>query len=228
MKGQKNSVFAIFQKPPEDVFKWLTVFNTIAIIFLSIFIAFSYFSGRNGNGRPSDDSDSAGRKIDMKPVVDGARYTGADKPKVSIVVFNSFTCGFCRKASPVLNRVLQKYPDKVRLVYRHFIRNEMDIVAANAVECAGEQNKFWQMHDQIFEDNSNEFNFNRYAQNLSMDVSQFKKCLTENKFTNKIRNDSEMGQQLGIQGTPTFIINGNLVVGYRPFEVFDAMVKEAL
>ncbi|MDH4263099.1 MAG: DsbA family protein [Spirochaetia bacterium] len=221
----KSNESGVSSKPKVDIFKWLTIFNTVGVLLLGVFLGYSYLF----NGNKQRDPQPRVAHVDMAPLLEGAQYTGATiNPKVNIVIFNSFTCGFCRKSSPVLNQVLHKYPDKVRLVYRHFIRNEVDLAAANAVECAGEQNKFWEMHDEIFGDNANEFNYKRYAQKIKINVDQFNKCVASNKYTNKARSDSEMGQQLGVQGTPTFVVNGDIIVGYRPFEAFDAMVKKAL
>jgi len=209
-----------------DIFKWLTIFNTVAVFSIIAFLGYMFFISRKA---PSADAQQAqAKQIDMGQLTQGAPFSGPENAKVSIVMFNSFTCGFCKKVSPVLNQVLQKYPDKVRLVYRHFIRNEVDLAAANATECAGEQNKFWQMHDQIFAENGGEFNYKLYARNIGINLAQFDACVASNKYSQKARSDSEMGQYLGVQGTPTFVINGELVVGYRPFEAFDAVVKQSL
>jgi protein-disulfide isomerase len=227
-ESKNNREPQVLPKSKKDIIKWLTIFNSAAILVIVAFLGYMYFFMTPRN-QPSRDSDQARvNHVDMGPILEGATYTGALNPKVNIVIFNSFTCGYCRKSSPVLNQVLKKYPDKVRLVYRHFIRNEVDLAAANAAECAGEQNKFWQMHDQIFGDSTNEFNYKLYAQNIGINVDQFNKCQASNKYTNKARADSEMGQQLGVQGTPTFVINGEVLVGYRPFEAFDALVKKDL
>ena len=208
--------------------KWLTIFNTVAVLSIIVFIGYIYFSmvaGRNP-GRQGDQAKA--KHVDMTPLLSGAQSMGAQNPKVNIVVFNSFTCGFCKKSSEVLHQLVQKYPDKVRVVYRHFNRNEVDVVAANAVECAGDQHKFWQMYDQIFSDHSNSFNYKSYAKNIGIHSDQFDKCMTSNKYVSKTKSDSEMGHTLGVQGTPTFVINGEVVVGYRPFETFESMIKKSL
>lgn len=220
--GNKNS------EKTSNLLKWLTIFNTLSVLIIGAFIGYVYFFMVAPAKRGNNADQAKVQHVDMAPLLIGAPAIGSKNPKVDIVVFNSFTCGFCRKVNPVLQQLLKKYPDKVRVVYRHFIRNETDIVAANAVECAGEQNKFWQMQDQIFGDNANEFNFKRYAQNAGLNVDQFNKCLVSAKYTSKANNDSEMGRTLGVQGTPTFVINGDVMVGYRPFESFESIIKKSL
>ncbi|MDH4200156.1 MAG: DsbA family protein [Spirochaetia bacterium] len=127
-----------------------------------------------------------------------------------------------------MHQVLQKYPDNVRLVYRHFSRNEVDEKAGMAAECAGDQNKFWQMYDAIYSDDEGTFDYLAYAKKAGVNVGIFNQCIASNKYQSKVDRDTEMGRTLGIQGTPTFIVNGEMIVGYRPYSFFESMVKKSI
>ena len=207
-----------------DLIKWLTIFNTVGILVIGSIMGYVYLSLRPSKAQEPQ----VVKDIDMRPLVEATQYKGANDPKVNIVIFNSFTCGFCKKSREVIHQVLQKHPDKVRLVYRHFSRNEMDEKAGMAAECAGDQNKFWQMYDTIYSDDESSFNFQAYAQKIGVNVAQFNQCLNSNKYLNKVSADTEMGRTLGVQGTPTFVVNGEMMVGFRPLQSFETAIKKYL
>ena len=102
--------------------------------------------------------------------------------------------------------------------------------AANASECAGEQGKFWEMHDKIFENNRalEDANLEANAQAIGLDVGRWKKCYTANKFQAKIQNDQRTAVSLGARGTPAFFINGRFLSGAQPLPAFQALVDEEL
>ena len=208
-----------------NLIKWLTIFNTVAILAIGAMVGYNTFSDKKP-AQPNRPQPPMAKNINMAPLIQGAQTMGSDKARVNIVVFNSFTCGFCKKSKDVLHTVVNKYPDKVRLVYRHFNRNEVDIKAGVAAECAGEQNKFWQMYDEIFAGETGNQNFTGYAQKIGLNAGQFNQCLNSGKYEAKINADTEMGRKLGINGTPSFVINGEMTVGYRPIDVFESAVKK--
>ena len=101
---------------------------------------------------------------------------------------------------------------------------------ANASMCAGEQGKFWEMHDAIFENNRalEDTNLQSYATKIGLDGAKFKACYSANKFKDQIIGDQQTANKLGARGTPAFFINGRYISGAQPFPAFDALVREEL
>lgn len=101
-----------------------------------------------------------------------------------------------------------------------------------AVECAGEQGKFWEYHDMLFA-NQGGLAFTRskleqYARELGLKAASFKLCLTTEKYRKKVEGETTVAASLGARGTPTFFVNGRLMVGAQPFNVFQNVINEEL
>ena len=119
------------------------------------------------------------------------------------------------------------YKKNLKIVYKHFNRGPADMKSAVAVECAGEQNKFWDMYNNIFE-YSRQMQMNAIAKKIGLNMIQFQRCTKSGKYENKIQADTEKGSELGIRGTPSFIINKKLVVGALPYETMEKYIKDAI
>ena len=102
--------------------------------------------------------------------------------------------------------------------------------AANAVECAGEQGKFWEMHDKIFENNRalEDAQLESYAKAVGADVGRWKSCFSTNKYKAKIELDQRTSVSLGARGTPAFFVNGRFLSGAQPQPAFEALIDEEL
>lgn len=127
-------------------------------------------------------------------------------------------------------------PGKVRFVYRHLIgQGAPSLRAAEAAECAREQEKFWPYHDLLFERSGplafTDGRFKEYALELGLDRKAFDTCLASGRHRDRILQETEVGRYLGATGTPTFLINGQRLIGAHPFETFkrvlDGMLAEA-
>lgn len=163
-----------------------------------------------------------------------APYLGNKNAKVTIVEFSDFQCPFCKKGSDVMNQVKKKYGDKVKIVFKHFplpfhINAKK---AAEAAMCSFEQSndKFWKMHDRFFDDQSklNISEIKATAKEIGLDVKKFNDCLDSGKYASHVEKDLEYGKQIGVKSTPTFFVNGKMVNGAHPIDVFDEIIKEAL
>ena len=159
----------------------------------------------------------------------------ADAP-LTIIEFSDFQCSFCRRFwRDTLPKIEEGYirTGKIRFVYRHLaILGPMSAQAAEAAECAHEQGKFWPYHDRLFE-RAGPFAFTvarlkGYARELGLEGDAFDRCLDAGKHRVKVRNETMVGQFLGATGTPTFLINGQLLIGAHPFEVFARAIDEEL
>lgn len=156
------------------------------------------------------------------PDVEGGHVKGAEDGSIVIVEYSSFTCGFCNAARETVAKILDNYDD-VSFYYKHFDRGGPDSVAAQATECAGDQDKFWEMHDKIFDDGASG-DMSKYAEELGLDVDIFDECMDSEKYAAKVQADTEEGIAYGIQGTPGFIVGGILVRGAQPYENFAAVL----
>jgi protein-disulfide isomerase len=166
-------------------------------------------------------------------VTSGAPVLGASTAPVTIVEFSDFHCPFCRRIQPVLDEVRAKYRDKVKIVFRDFPLDSLHpeaSAAAEAARCATEQGKFWEFHDKLFKNDPDvsQATLGRFAREVGMDVTAFEACRTAGKYKASIQASLQEGGKLGITGTPTFFINGRILVGAQPVEAFSRMIDEEL
>jgi protein-disulfide isomerase len=145
---------------------------------------------------------------------------GKASAPVTMVLFSDFQCPFCARATPAVSEIESSYPNDVRIVWKHFPLpfhpNAMPAaLAAEAARLQGGAPKFWAMHDKLFANQQalSEATYERYAGELGLDVARFKRDLGDPKLRTRVEEDAKLAQQLGVNGTPTFIVNGERVVG---------------
>ena len=144
--------------------------------------------------------------------MEGAFSQGPKDAKYAIVEFSDFQCPFCgRYANQTYSQLINDYvkSGKVRYAFRNFPLESIHsqaLKAAEAAQCAGEQGKFWEMHDRLFKNQQSleEKEYAGHATVLSLDVPKFQKCLEAGQYTAKIKKDADDGTKLGVKGTPTF------------------------
>jgi protein-disulfide isomerase len=158
-------------------------------------------------------------------------FKGPEDAPVTIVAFSDYQCPFCSRAETTVQQVLQKYGDKVRLVVRDFPLSfhQNAETASMGAACAGEKGKFWEMHGAMFANQAklSATDLVDTAGGLGLDKDEFKACIDSGKYRAKIRKDMEDGQKYGVTGTPTFFINGIMLVGARgPEEFYDVIDRE--
>lgn len=107
--------------------------------------------------------------------------------------------------------------------------------AAEASECAAEQDAFWEYHDILFENHSgenqgafNKDNLKGFAAELGLDTALFDECLDSGRYTETIQADTNLARQIGATSTPAFLINGQPVLGAQPFDVFQQVIDQML
>jgi protein-disulfide isomerase len=147
------------------------------------------------------------------PVGDRDHVRGAAAAPVTLVEYGDYECPFCRAAQASLDQVLQIADGGVRLVYRHFPLTQIhprSQQAAEAAEAAGAQGRFWEMHDLLFEhqDRLGIRDLLGYAAALGLDVSEFAGALESHVHAPRVREDFLSGVRSGVNGTPTFFVNG--------------------
>lgn len=157
---------------------------------------------------------------------------GPENAPVTIVEFSDFECPFCQRGASTLDKVVEKYGDKVRVVFRHFPLSFHPNAqkAAEAAMCAHDEGKFWQMHDLLFANQRalDEASLKGYAKQLGLDEAKFAACLQSGEKASIVTSDMAAGQKVGVTGTPAFFINGIELTGAQPLEEFEAIIDREL
>lgn len=147
------------------------------------------------------------------PVGEHDQQTGKPDTKTTIVEYGDYQCPHCGHAHPLIKRLLKEHGDRFRFVFRNFPLQEIHpaaYMAALAAEAAGRQGKFWEMHDMIFENQQNlhGHSFLDFAEALQLNMPQFAADWKSEAISAKVENDFESGIRSGVNGTPTFFLNG--------------------
>jgi predicted DsbA family dithiol-disulfide isomerase len=161
-----------------------------------------------------------------------APVRGNPKAPVTVVEFSDFQCPYCVRARPTVARVREAYGDSIRWVFRHF---PLDFhaqaeKAGEAAACAGEQGKFWEMHDLLWKSTAKlqVGDLKAHAAALGLDTSKFDQCLDSGKVAGLVEADAEAGRSYGVSGTPAFFVNGRPLVGAQPFDAFAQVIDDEL
>jgi protein-disulfide isomerase len=157
---------------------------------------------------------------------------------VTLVEYLDFECEACGAYFPVVQELAKAYPNDLKIVTRYFPlpnhRNSM--TAALAVEAAGRQGKYWEMHDLLFTEQKNWGEkpaptpavFEKYAEQLGLNMEQFKKDVALPEVKARVQRDFDAGEKLGNTGTPTFYLNGKKIPNPNGLEAFKALIDAEL
>jgi protein-disulfide isomerase len=138
---------------------------------------------------------------------------GPPDAAVTLVEYGDYECPYCGAAYPVIKEVQSRMGDRLRFVFRNFpitTSHPHAEQAAEAAEAAGAQGRFWEMHDLLFENQKRlgDEDLRAYAERIGLDPEHFEKELTEHAHAARVREDFMGGVRSGVNGTPTFFING--------------------
>lgn len=182
-------------------------------------------------------------KIDFSKLV--LSFAGEDGKKdapVTIVEFSDYQCPFCRRAFvDSLKQVRKDYVEtgKVRILFRDFPLSfhPMAQVAAESARCAGDQKKYFPMHDKMFDEQEKQgqgtvqftiADLKKWAKEIDLNEQQFNTCLDTGKYKTAVQDDFNAGAAAGVSGTPSFFINGQQLVGAQPYAAFKAIIDGEL
>lgn len=180
----------------------------------------------------------AGVKVMLEP----PRYTvptlasdpvrGNPAAPVTIVEFSDYQCPFCARVNPTLDRIRQTYGERVKIVFKDYpLPNHPQAPkAAEAARCAGDQNKYWEMHDAMFANQRalEEPTLKQHARALGLDSAAFDRCLDSGKHAAAVQAGLDLGNKMGVNSTPSLYVNGRAVIGAMPFDVFKQVIDEEL
>jgi len=257
-ESKKNENMSI----KKSVFKILVI-SIIVSSLIAVFFAGSYASLKSEQVTKSELNEAIAKieakmsnqqklnQPDTQPIkisTDDDPIRGNKDAPVTIVEFSDFQCPFCaRFHTQTLPLILEQYINtgKVKLVYRDFpLQNSHPnaMAAAVAAECAHEQDKYWEYHDTLFENQGvwNKANststisiFENFATELELNQEQFNTCLNSGKYVSEINNDLRDGRDYGVTGTPGFFVGSDekgfvKIDGAQPFEVFKSVIDTQL
>ncbi len=159
-------------------------------------------------------------------------FRGDPEAPITMIEFSDFQCPYCgRFATGAGRQIEEQYvaAGQVRFGYVHFaFLGPESQLAGEASECAADQNAFWEYHDYIFTQQDGESRgaldrdrLTSFAADLGLDTASFSECLESGKYADLVLEETSWGRSLGVQSTPTFVINGQTVIGAQPFEVFE-------
>jgi len=152
--------------------------------------------------------------MSLKPPVSARDHIqGNSDAAIELVEYGDYQCPYCGRAYPIIKLIQQRFGDNLKFVFRNFPLSEIHPQAkkaAVAAEAADKQNKFWQMHDSIFENQQqlHQSALMEYAKLIGLDVEQFKDDLTNDELVKRVEDDLESGLRSSVNGTPGFFING--------------------
>jgi len=171
--------------------------------------------------------------VRVEVATSGAPVRGDEQAPVTLVEFSDFHCPFCKRVQPTLTTLLDRYPGKVKLVFRDLPLAQLHPQAPRAAEaarCAQDQGKFWEYHDVLFQyaPKAGDDDLKQYATDVGLDGEKFAGCLTQNTHRDAVQRDLDEATKLGLNGTPAFFINGRPISGAQPLEKFVQMIEEEL
>jgi protein-disulfide isomerase len=162
--------------------------------------------------------------------VANAPRLGPENAPVQIIEFADYECPYCQKVNEDLNRLREQFGNQVSVVYKDFPLPMHPLAprAAEAAHCAGAQGKFWEFHDALFQTKRLQTSdLKQQARTLKLDTARFDQCLDGGEEIAVVKKDAQEGQRLGLQGTPSFFINGHFMSGAIGFmKLRDTVLQE--
>jgi len=181
-------------------------------------------------------SNSVGNKANEGIVLE-AHVKGNVDATVTLTEYSDFQCPACGQFYKIVEDVLAKHGDSVRFEYKHFPLisiHQFAVPAAKAAEAAGQQGKFFEMHDKLFENQqiwsvaaSPQTYFNSYAEEIGLDMVLFKQHMKASVISDKITTEFEEARELGLTGTPSFFLNGKRMQ-FETYQDFLSQIDSAI
>jgi protein-disulfide isomerase len=187
----------------------------------------------NSHGNITDNNSS---KVSAQALMEnGSPLLGTPGARITIVEFGDYQCTYCHAFHQnTKDQIIQDYVNtgKVNFVFRDFpLNGPASVLAAQAAYCAGDQNKYWQYHDELYNnwggENTgwvNQKSLDQFANSVNLDLTEFDTCMTDKKYEQKVFDNQQFGTKLGVNATPSFIIFSDkkvtTVVGSQPYSVF--------
>ena len=193
------------------------------------------FTGCTGEGTSGEEESAAS----TPEVTDADWSKGNTESTVVLLEYSDLQCPACKAREPIVEKLLEEFGNHIRFVYRHRPLNSIHgnaQLAAQATEAAGLQGKFWEMHDLLFEKQSDWSGlskpeliaaFTEYAEELTLDVAKFQENLESSEVEDLVNEDSDGADDAGINSTPSFFLNGE-VINPKTYEEYREAIQQAI
>jgi len=222
------------KRPKPKFYTWSELLALPVVFFLGLGLGWLIW----GQARPAPVVENPGNETAeirrFQVSVDDDPALGPENAPVTIIEFSDYQCPFCAKWHvEVFTRLMADYQGKVRFVYRDYPLYSIHPQAgpaAEAANCALEQNAYWEFHAALFSEKyplGNE-TYLLYARELGLDVDKFSQCVSERRYKAEVEADFSAANKLGVNSTPTFYINGRGLIGAQPYEAFKQVIDEEL
>ncbi|MCE9673757.1 thioredoxin domain-containing protein [Myxococcus stipitatus] len=213
------------------------------IVALLVGLVLGFVGGRVTGGasttktetKPAAAAPAGRRPVDptvFKVPLDGSPTRGNPEALVTMVEFSDYECPFCSRANATVQKLEDEYGKKLRVVMR---QNPLSFharakPAALAALAAGEQGKYWEMHEKLFANQKklDDASLEEFAKDVGLDIAKWKASMADPKLQAIIQKDQALAMQLGASGTPAFFINGRFLSGAQPLDSFKALIDEEL
>jgi protein-disulfide isomerase len=235
-------------RPAKTNKKSLILVVIIAIVIIGGSATAFLTMGQNNSNQPQN-SEQVSELIQIltDPTVQNASALGSNAAKITLVEFGDYQCQFCAQFhKQTRNEIIDKFVNtgQVKFVFKDFILNDQppdsaSTLAARAAYCAADQGKFWQYHDEVYNNSRGEntgwvtrSNLELYAKNVQIpDLVKFSECLNSQKHSDAVKKNDEIARSIGLKSTPTFILvtDGKQplgIVGAQSFDVFQQAISQ--
>lgn len=209
----------------------------VGLATLVILVGGIFLLNKTNPSTSSNQAVNSSQKVDNKILIkEDSPKIEAENAKVTVVEFLDPECEACRAAYPTVKQVLKDYDGKINFVVRYFPLHNNSMLAAKTLEASGEQGKYWEMMDILFtrqtewsekKEPQTEI-FLKYAQELGLDIDKFNDALAKKEYEDKVNRDKNDGITAGVQGTPTFFINGSLAGNVMSYDEFKRKIDAEL
>lgn len=203
-------------------------FLAVIVVIILAFAGIIFVSNHKSNSGSKSSSSTAPTEH-----VEGQGSTG-----VKLVEYGDYECPYCGQYYPIVKQVVAQYSKQIYFQFRNFPLvsiHQNAFAGARAAEAAAMQNKFWQMHDLLYESQNQWVSasdptqyFNQYAQQLGLNLAKFKQDYASSKVNNLINADMAAGNKLNIQGTPTFFLDGKKISVGESVSDFQKLINAAI
>jgi protein-disulfide isomerase len=173
------------------------------------------------------------KKLTVPVNIGSDHIRGSVNAPITLVEYGDYECPYTAMAYPIVKEIIRQFGDKIYFVFRNFPLNDIHPhaqAAAEAAEAAAAQDKFWKMHDYLFEHQKalDYHHLLEYAQKVGLDIEKFKKDMSGHAYTSLIEQSLKSGVDSGVEGTPTFFVNGVRYEGSWDLDTLSSFVKKSL
>ena len=185
---------------------------------------------KEASGKKQEDEFNKLFEDTVKVEIGDSPIRGDKKAEYTIIAFSDFQCPFCKRGDDTIKELQKKYDKKLKYVFKHFPLgfHPLAAPASKAAWAAGKQGKFFEYHDKLFENQAKlgDELYVQIAKDLGLNVEKFNKDRASADAQKQIDSDIKQAQEVGIQGTPGFILNGVKIFGAYPVDYFEKVISK--